>query len=76
MRDDAEDFGRAACHEFFGSGAQGAARVGHVVDEDGEFVFYFACEGHAGDFAGSFAFFAWGGVSVGIRGEIGEGRTG
>lgn len=60
MGDDAEDLGRAAGYEFFGGGAECAARVGHVVDEDGGFFFDFAGEGHAGDLAGSFALFALG----------------
>ena len=57
MRDNRHHFGRALVDERLGRFDQGAARVGHVVDDDGDFGRDGADEGHGGDFVGPFALF-------------------
>jgi hypothetical protein len=53
MRDDCNDFARFVRHDGFGGFDESAARVGHVVNEDGDLVFYVADEDHTGDFVGA-----------------------
>lgn len=57
VRDDGDDFGGAVGHDGVGGFDEGAAGVGHVVDEDGDFVGDVADEDHARDFVGASAFF-------------------
>ena len=55
--DDGEDLSRAVVHDRVGGFGQRAARVGHVIDEDGDLVFDVADEDHARDFVGALALF-------------------
>ena len=58
MRDDGDDFlGVALVDERVGGFDEGAAGVGHVVDEDGGFGGDVADENHTGDFVGAGALF-------------------
>ena len=57
MGHDGDDLARFVRHYRFGGFDQSAARVGHVVDEDGDFVLDVADEDHAGDFVGARALF-------------------
>jgi hypothetical protein len=50
MRDDRHYLAGFVRHYRFGSFDERAARIGHVVDEDGDLVFDVADEHHAGDF--------------------------
>jgi hypothetical protein len=54
---DCNDLTRFVRHDCFGRFDERAARVGHVVDEDGDFVLDVADEDHAGDFVGARALF-------------------
>ena len=47
----------AVLYDHVGGFAEGAARVGHVVDDDGDAVAHVADENHAGDFVGAGALF-------------------
>lgn len=57
MRDDSHDFRGAVSHNSIGGFDEGAAGIGHVVDEDGDFAADVADEGHFGDFVGAGTFF-------------------
>jgi hypothetical protein len=54
---DCNNLTRFVRHDCFGRFDERAACVGHVVDEDGDLVFYVADEHHAGDFIGACALF-------------------
>lgn len=55
--DDGVDLAGAVLHDGVGGFDEGAAGVGHVVDDDGDLVLDVADEDHAGDFVGTSAFF-------------------
>ena len=57
MRDDGEHFGGAVRGAERGRGGKRAARVGHVVDQDGGSGGYRADEDHAADFVRARALF-------------------
>jgi len=53
MGNNSDDFTGFMRHDCFGCFDEGAAGIGHVVNEDGDFVFDIADEDHAGDFVGT-----------------------
>lgn len=54
---DSDYFAGFVGHDRFGSFDECAARIGHIVDKNGDFVYDVADEDHAGDFVGTGAFF-------------------
>lgn len=57
VRDNGDGFFCAVRDDYVGGFDERAARVGHVVDDDGDAVFDVADEDHAGHFVGAGAFF-------------------
>lgn len=57
MRDEREHGFRPAREEVFRREGEGATRVGHVVDEDRDFVLHVPDEHHARDLVGLFSLF-------------------
>lgn len=55
VRDDGDDLGGAVGEARLGGFDECAARVGHVVDEDGDLGVDVADEGHLGNFVGAVA---------------------
>ena len=56
MGDDGDDFGRTVVLDGLRGFGQGAAGVGHVVDEDRDLVRDVSDKDHAADFVGARAF--------------------
>jgi hypothetical protein len=57
MGDNGDHFAGFVRHDRFGGFDERAAGVGHVVDEDGDFILDVADKDHAGDFVGAGALF-------------------
>ena len=57
MRDQGNDFFGSVRHDGVGGFHKRAARVRHVVNNDGDFIFDVADENHSRDFAGPGTFF-------------------
>jgi hypothetical protein len=57
MSNDSNNFASTMVHDCFGGFDERAAGVGHVVDEDGDFLLDVSDEHHAGDFVGAGALF-------------------
>ena len=57
MCDNGNYFFGFVLHDSLGSFDKCTAGIGHIVDEDGGFVFYITDEDHARDFVGACALF-------------------